>query len=169
MTRPLLLCLVFLLISLTQSTSITRATSCKAVPASPHWPAQSAWQALNSTLKGALLAPLPPAIVCDQSRAQTYDATACAELGSLAEWFNSTFHAANPVSVDWPNWQDDGCLPQIVEAQKGPACNLKPFPHYVVDATSGAQVAAALKFAAKNNVRLSVKGTGHDLLGRFVA
>lgn len=164
MNQLVVWCLISLLFSPTLGTSVVRATNCKAVPGSPHWPAPSAWQAFNKTLGGALLAPLPPAIVCDASQPE-HNAVACTELGTLGEWFNSSFNAANPVSLDFPNWQDDACLPQILESH--PKCNLKPFPHYVVKATNAQQIAAALKFAGTNNVRLSVKGTGHDLLGRY--
>ena len=142
------------------------STVCKAVPGSAHWPIQSAWHALNESVDGALLAPLPPAIVCDASRPATYSQQSCSNLPNSKEWYNSTFHATNPVSVDWPNFQGDGCLPTKLYGDAKEACNLKPFPHYVVRATNGQQVAAAIKFAVKNNVRLSVKGTGHDLLGR---
>ena len=154
-----------LLSSTASSVSSTRSATCKAVPGSPHWPVTSVWQAFNKTLDGALLAPLPPAIVCDQS-STVYDQKACHDLSTVTEWFSSSFHADNPVSIDWPLWQDDACLPPALLDQSLGKCNLQPFPQYVVNASTGQHVSAALKFAAKHNVRLSVKGTGHDLLGR---
>ena len=147
------------------STHTQRSTECEAVPGSSHWPASSVWQDFNKTLGGALLAPFPPAIVCDHS-STSYDAKACHSLPTLTEWFNSSFHADDPVSVDWPIWQDDACLPPALLQQTAGTCNLRPFPHYVVNASTGQHVSEALKFAAKYNVRLTVKGTGHDLLGR---
>jgi hypothetical protein len=155
----------WLLTRLNLFTCTPKLVICKAVPGSSGWPEQSAWQTLNKTLGGALLSPFPPAIVCDKSRV-LYNASSCSKLPTLAEWFNSSFHASNPVSVDFPNWQDDGCLPTKPDSNVPNICNLTPFPHYVVNATRATQVAAALKFAMQYNVRLSVKGTGHDLLGR---
>ena len=39
-------------------------------------------------------------------------------------------------------------------------------PVYAVDATTPAHVAAAVTYARKKNLRLAIKMTGHDLLGR---
>ena len=138
--------------------------TCKAVPGSSNWPSQDSWHSLNSSVGGALLAPLPPAIVCDHTRPRIYNQASCAAVGT--EWQNASFHYQDPVSLDWPNWQNDSCLPTAIFS-KNTQCNTSPFPHYVVNATNEKQVAAAVKFAAKTGVRLSVKGTGHDFLGRY--
>jgi len=60
-----------------------------------------------------------------------------------------------------PNWENNACLPN--ETYR---CNLKQFPEYVVNATEAKHVQAAIDFARKWSVRLIVKGTGHDYLGR---
>ena len=156
--------LIIPLINLSAAVPVTENKTCKALPGSQHWPSQQSWASLNKTLGGALLAPLPPAAVCDPSQAHIYDEVSCAKLAT--EWSNSSFHADNPVSIDWPNWQYDACLPTALYNQST-SCNLQPFPHYVVNATNANQVAAAVKFAANTGVRLSVKGTGHDFLGRY--
>jgi len=41
-------------------------------------------------------------------------------------------------------------------------------PQYIVNATEEGDVAAAMKWAVERNVRIVVKGTGHDLNGRYV-
>jgi len=41
-------------------------------------------------------------------------------------------------------------------------------PQYIVNATEEVDVAAAMKWAVERNVRIVVKGTGHDLNGRYV-
>jgi hypothetical protein len=140
-----------------------RNANCRSVPGSPNWPTEEVWRSFNETLQGALLAPLPPAIACDVSQKSYYDNATCSLVG--LEWFNSSFHASDPVSVDWPNWQADACLPTAV-IKTATDCNTTPFPHYVVNASEASHVAATVKFAAKHKVRFSVKGTGHDFLGR---
>jgi FAD/FMN-containing dehydrogenase len=45
-------------------------------------------------------------------------------------------------------------------------CELGNYVRYAVDASSPADVQAALAFATKTNVRLVVRNTGHDYLGR---
>ena len=132
-------------------------SSCKAVPHSPTWPSEQQWAVLNSSLYGRLLAPLPPAAVCDPSL-PIYNNATCSYVAS--QYQLTDFHSKDPISVDLPNWEDDACLPS------GPHCNLAKFPRYVVNATTAADVKAAILFAGKWNVRLIVKGTGHDYLGR---
>ena len=144
--------------SLSVSCSAADDTCCKATPSSPSWPNQAQWKALNSSISGQLLAPLPPAAVCDTSL-PVFDNASCSYVAS--QYTVSDFHAKDPVSVDQPNWENDACLP----SSEYP-CNLQQFPKYVVNATCGEHVRAAVNFARVNNVRLNVKGTGHDFLGR---
>ena len=131
---------------------------CKTTPNSTNWPSQAQWNTLNASIAGQLLAPLPPAAVCDRSLS-VYDSTSCASVAS--QYTSSDFHARDPVSVDEPNWENDACLPDSTHA-----CDVKQFPVYVVNATVSAQVQAAVNFGRLHNVRLIVKGTGHDYLGR---
>jgi hypothetical protein len=135
---------------------------CKEVPSSPGWPSPTAWSKLNSTLGGRLLAALPPAVVCDKSREQ-YSAEQCANVNE--NWWNATFHVNDPVSVQWPNWQEDACLPSAAYNGSN-ACQIDVFAKYTVNASEAQHVVLALKFAKAYNLRVSVKNTGHDWLGR---
>ncbi|KAK6199141.1 hypothetical protein LQW54_010061 [Pestalotiopsis sp. IQ-011] len=47
--------------------------------------------------------------------------------------------------------------------------SLGPLPDYRIRATSYSDIQTAVKFAAENNVRVSVITTGHDQLGRYIA
>lgn len=138
--------------------SAVDSCTCKAYPGSPSWPAIDQWNSLNSTLEGGLLKPLPPAAVCHPSEPD-FNKAACAYVAS--QWNNSAFHAGDPISVDSSNWSKDCCLPD-----PSTPCSDKGYPSYVVKATKADDVAAGIKFARDNNVRLVVKGTGHDYLGR---
>lgn len=71
---------------------------------------------------------------------------------------------ALPGDASWPadaTWKS--ALPGV-EA-RGAQTDAKR-PDYRFDATSADDVAKAVKFAAQNNVRLSVLNSGHDFLGR---
>lgn len=153
--------LVFVLLQfcLPYASASVNGSTCKAVPNSPSWPSIAQWNALNVSISGHLLAPLPPAAVCDTTLS-VYDSASCSYVAS--QYTISNFHSQDPVSVDQPNWEDDACLPS------SPHCNLQQFPTYVVNATEAAHVQAAVNFAREQNVRLIVKGTGHDYLGRRV-
>lgn len=50
-----------------------------------------------------------------------------------------------------------------------PWCSGDGYPAYVVNATTAQHVKAAIDFARENNVRLTVKNTGHDVTGRYTA
>ena len=128
---------------------------CKPVPGSADWPTVLDWQALNTSVSGRLIAPIPPGLVC-QTNSSVYSTSACTEL--FTQWTNSSFHANDPFTVDY---NDDSCLPDARAH-----CSTTPLPAYIVNATSAADVQAAVRFAAKTGVRLIVKGTGHDFLGR---
>jgi hypothetical protein len=39
---------------------------------------------------------------------------------------------------------------------------------YTINATEPAELAAGMAFARKNNIRLVVRNTGHDILGKYV-
>lgn len=103
-----------------------------------------------------------------------YDEEACALV--RAKWFDSTFHASDPVSVDYPIWTDNSCnpiFPNGTSVTGDPAagergCQADTYPAYVVNATQASQVAAALNWAAERNIRVVVKATGHSYTGRSI-
>jgi hypothetical protein len=137
---------------------ISASRSCKATPGSS-WPSSSSWASLNNTVSGRLLQPPPPGAICHPKQS-TYSASNCPKVQE--EWLSIFFHQDNPVSSAWNNFNNDSCLPLAAAP-----CSGEGYPVYVVNATTPAHVQAAVKFAGKHNVRLNVKGTGHDYLGRY--
>ena len=140
------------------STTSQAATCCKEYPGSPHWPSLEQWKNLNESVSYQLLQPLPPAAACHPNEA-TFNNATCAVIA--AEWTNSSFHAANPISVMDNYWSNDSCLPSPANP-----CSGEAYPIYVVNASTPELVKIAIDFARENNIRLVVKGTGHDYLGR---
>lgn len=47
-------------------------------------------------------------------------------------------------------------------------CTLGPAPVYTINATEPEEVVAGIKFAQENHVRLVIRNTGHDMLGKLV-
>lgn len=132
---------------------------CKVTPHSSEWPSLTDWNELNNTISGRLLAPPPPAAVCHPDQ-PIFDSSSCNYVTSA--WVNSTFHADNPISVDYNNWNNDTCLPD-----PSAPCSSIGYPIYVVNATGAQDVKVGIGFARTHNVRLIVKGSGHDYLGRY--
>jgi hypothetical protein len=157
-------CYLLLVISVSSlfSTGLANPASgaCKAAPGMPNWPTPAEWQLLNSSLAGNLLMPPPPGAVCHPGQA-TYNATECPVVQHL--WTNTTFQVDNPIGTILNNWNNDSCLPEATDP-----CSGAGYPIYVVNATSAGDVKRGIDFAREHNVRLVVKGSGHDYLGRFV-
>jgi hypothetical protein len=133
---------------------------CKASVGSPDWPNQSQWAALNSSVSGRLLKPPPPGAVCHPGQ-PTYSAAECPAV--LTGWFTLPLHTENPISSAWDNWNNDSCLPTLPSP-----CSGEGYPVYVINATCKEDVKAGVDFARKHNIRLNIKSTGHDYLGRSV-
>ncbi|KAF1808813.1 FAD-binding domain-containing protein [Eremomyces bilateralis CBS 781.70] len=138
------------------------ARTCKAVPGTASWPSTSDWDALNKTLSGNLIKPLPPGGVCHPEQ-PNYDEAACPAVQRA--WTTSwSFHIEDPVGNGYNNWNNDTCLP----APENP-CSADGYPSYVINANTAQHVQAGINFARERNIRLVVKGTGHDFRGRTVA
>ncbi|KAH7380170.1 hypothetical protein BKA66DRAFT_512927 [Pyrenochaeta sp. MPI-SDFR-AT-0127] len=155
-------------------TNDTVDQDCKCVPGDTCWPSPADFSSLNDTLSGQLVQGIPPASVC-YSTEPNYNEKACEVV--LANWFSSTFHASDPISIGWPWWANNSCPPifpngtsitgDVNAGNKG--CSIGSFPVYSVNATTEAHVVAAVKFAKEKNIRLNVKSTGHSFQGRSTA
>lgn len=64
-----------------------------------------------------------------------------------------------------PIFQGLTCLPSG-GPYPGSNCTLGGYPSYAVSATSAAHVQLAVNFARSSDLRLVVKNTGHDFIGR---
>ena len=146
--------------------SVPTGRQCKSIAGLTGWPDPSVWKKLNTTLSGALLEPLPPAQACYTLVSNSSSSNTVCDY-TKSSWLLSSFHSADPVSVAYPNWQDNACVPPSLSEGTG-RCDLKVFPKYVVNASTAEHVAQTVKFAASNSVRIVVKGGAHDLLGRWV-
>ncbi|KAK2606619.1 hypothetical protein N8I77_005354 [Diaporthe amygdali] len=134
---------------------------CKNWPGSPFWPSMAVWDSLNASVSGRLIQPVPPGSVCHPSWS-SYNEQACTSVQE--SWSRSEFHANDPISVDFNNWTNDTCLPSPLLS-----CSGAGYPAYVVNTTSPLHVKAAVDFAREHEIRLIVKASGHDYLGRSSA
>jgi FAD/FMN-containing dehydrogenase len=121
------------------------APVCRCTPDKPCWPTQMEWEQLGASVHGKLEKPESPLAPCRSDAA----GEACA-----AAMRNST----NPFYLqDQPGGtQSAGWLG---------AWSAAPSP-YAVAAEGAADVVEAVNFAREHRLRLVVKGTGHDYLGR---
>ena len=131
----------------------------------------SDWALLNETLSGALIRGVPPASACYPDQPD-YDEDACATI--RGQWLNSAWQAKAPISIGYPIWANNSCNPifpngtsvtgDVNAGKKG--CSIGNYPVYAVNVTNPEQIADALKWAGKYNVRVVIKNTGHSYPGR---
>lgn len=148
--------------------AVTASTSpaCKVTPYDAEWPSHADWAFLNSSIDNRLLSTVPVASSCWNGN--PFDSSvACSTIQS--NWTNASWQSQFPESIDYPIFANNSCLPPNAPgyvAERG--CLIGGMPQYIVNATTEAQIATALQWAAARNIRVVVKGTGHDLNGRYV-
>ena len=135
------------------------SAECKATPSNSSWPTTDIWTAFNASLGGQLIQPAPPGEVCHEDELN-YNYSGCVKTQKL--WATYDFHRLSPVSSAWNNYNNDTCVPDTRFS-----CNSTGYPLYVVNATDENHVVLAVQFAAQYGIRLIVKATGHDYLGRY--
>lgn len=124
------------------------AADCRCLPSQPCWPDQSAWNHLRKQLHGSLISPTPELAACEKDAAST----ACAKtLSALHNPFEIENNPGATQSQGWMNAWQTAASP------------------YAVAAADADDVAAAVKFAHEHHLRVVIKGTGHDYLGRSSA
>ncbi|KAH6612113.1 FAD binding domain-containing protein [Boeremia exigua] len=137
------------------------AETCRCGPDDSCWPPPTAWAALNSRTDGRLIKSTPLAESCYPGPKE--DRAQCDYV--RANWPVQAFHVAQPLGLAHP-W-DLTCPPvDYAAGESAGSCSLGQNPRYAVNVTAVEHIRAALAFAARRNVRLVVKSTGHDLLGR---
>ncbi|KAH6949764.1 hypothetical protein BKA56DRAFT_506587, partial [Ilyonectria sp. MPI-CAGE-AT-0026] len=127
------------------------------------WTSASDWNDLNITVAGKLIATRPVTLPCYPG--PEYDKEACATV--LVGWYNSTFVSENPVDLDCP--VNITCLPIDIATTSSNvtnSCSIGSNPRYAINVTAVEDISATLAFAQKKNLRVAVKATGHDILGR---
>ncbi|KAJ4363200.1 hypothetical protein N0V83_010320 [Neocucurbitaria cava] len=141
----------------------TNTTSrCKVYPGDLEWPSEEAWSHLDALTNNRLLeAPTPLAAVCYPG--EGYNGTKCAEY-TVANWQRSYLHMVDPIEMMSPVAQGMTCTPPVLFDSHG--CTRGGFPRYVVNATEPKHVQLAVNFARNTGVRLVIKNTGHDFLGK---
>ncbi|KAI9151441.1 6-hydroxy-D-nicotine oxidase-like protein [Paramyrothecium foliicola] len=103
--------------------------------------------------------PPTPAKVCHEPH---YDEEKCKAIQD--SWKAYEWYVEDPVSLMLGNWAASTCPPNPETS-----CRVGGYPAYIVNATTAEHAQAGINFARENNIRLVVKGTGHDFLGRSIA
>jgi hypothetical protein len=148
------------------TTTLYAAPDCKTSPGDVTWPSLEEWSVFNQTVHGSLIKTTPAGSSCYPGNPFGSPEN-CTNVKD--HWSYAAYHAAWPESVDYSIYANNSCLPPGVDGySKDKGCSIGGLPQYIVNATNEQQVAVAMKWASQRNIRVVVKGTGHDLSGRYV-
>ncbi|KAF9532703.1 FAD binding domain-containing protein [Crepidotus variabilis] len=139
------------------------AYNCKCYEGDTCWPSTTSWSTLNTTVEGNLQLVIPDGAVCHNTfdGKSTYNAAACQQ--ARQNFQQQQWQSDRAVSNHWFFWTNNTCLPT---ANANDQCTLGYFPRYVILAKKKDHIKAGIDFARENNVRLVVRNTGHDFMGR---
>ncbi|KAK7612538.1 hypothetical protein IWX49DRAFT_585211 [Phyllosticta citricarpa] len=148
------------------------SASFSCLPGESCWPSNDQWRALNTSLGGQLRITEPMASSCFEG-SSNYDAKQCAWVQSRYgdDMARSSVYGAMQ-NLQWEGCGEQECLVKTGKLQSAPIqefCSLGALSAYYVNATTTDDVIQTLKFVNKTGVRLSIKNSGHDYLGRSVA
>ena len=137
--------------------------NCRCGPKESCWPSKQDWDKLNSTVGGRLIKTVPIGAVCRDSfdGVSYYDAAKCATL--KATWILPDPHLSSSSSVMPQIWTNASCDPFDPASMP---CRVDDYVQYTVNVTQQSDVRAALEFVQDHNIRIVIRNTGHDNLGR---
>lgn len=139
--------------------------ACKCYPGDQCYPDSATWSRFNESVGGNLQLAIPPGAPCFNTLGgtiPTFDVARCADAQS--NWFDEQWHTDHPISNLVTFWTNDTCLP--LGASPSDSCTRGYYGDYVVLAKTREHVKATIDFARKRNLRLVIRNTGHDFMGR---
>ena len=84
---------------------------------------------------------------------------------AITQWTNASWRSDQVGAMQNYNWENSSCSVFVANS----SCNQGSVPILGVNATLPEHVQATIQFASKYNLRLVIKTTGHDYLGRSTA
>jgi len=127
------------------SNKIKESDSCRCLPSQPCWPDKDKWVSFKKSLKGDLIKPSSVLKNCESDG----ESKECKnDVSKIKNPFYMQSDAGRSENQGWYNaWKDTPST-------------------YAVEAKNTDDVVKAVNFARENNLRLVIKGAGHDYLGR---
>ncbi|KAI0191339.1 FAD/FMN-containing isoamyl alcohol oxidase MreA [Astrocystis sublimbata] len=137
------------------------SSQCRCFPGDACWPSKPVWDAFNKTIDGKLIATVPLAAPCHDSKFARYNLVECTNLQHA--WFTPELHIMSPTSIMAPFFANDSC--SAFRPRSSP-CVKGTYASYSVNVSQPMDVARTLWFATYFNIRVVVKNTGHDYNGK---
>ncbi|KAF3003826.1 hypothetical protein E8E14_001905 [Neopestalotiopsis sp. 37M] len=132
-------------------------TNCRLLHTDSVWPDLQTWDYLNQTVGGRLIHGTPLGQPCYSQE----DVNKCTYIQD--EWTSLETFVVDPVNVMSPYWANNSCSPFLTT---NTTCTMGNLASYAINVSSADDVVAGARFAQDNNIRLTIKNSGHDFLGR---
>ncbi|KAI0094878.1 FAD-binding domain-containing protein [Irpex rosettiformis] len=164
-----LLLTVLGLVQLDARLAYAKISNCRCLSTDSCWPSQQDFAILQTQLSQPFITPIPPAAACYPPDAPLGNCTDVQQ-----NWFDPAWSADHPGQMQAPNWEtfifSNGTIEQCLKnATLGFPCGQGSVPVLGVDARTPEDIQAAINFSVQHNLRVVVKNTGHDFLGRSMA
>ncbi|KAG6856861.1 hypothetical protein H0H87_012678 [Tephrocybe sp. NHM501043] len=151
----------FLLVLLASGVCGAHVKTCRNVPGSAEYPTEAQWVDLNTTLSGRLVSVVPSAKFC-----KTLPSGICTD----TQWSSAVFRNEVPGAMNQVNFESDwDSTPPSLCLRNATTCDQGNTPVFAVLAETASDIQAGVKFAQANNLRIAIKSSGHDYLGRSTA
>lgn len=131
---------------------------CRCFPGDECWPGESTWQEFNETVGGNLIATVPLGSPCHHPN---YNAEQCEYLRS--QWTSPEVHYESPSSPMAPYFANHSCNPF---SEPDTPCEVGAYVQYSVKVSEPADVAKTIWFANHHNIRVVIRNSAHDYLGK---
>ncbi|KAM6494428.1 hypothetical protein JOM56_010789 [Amanita muscaria] len=157
------------LLTVLASGAVDATKDCRCLSFQSCWPSASEFSQLASQLSKPLIKPTPPASACYPPSNSSSNCSDVLSHLSDASWRSDlpgSMQMLNFESFTFPNGTIDACY---YNTSLGFPCEQGNIPVLGVDARNVGDIQATVKFAKEHNLRLVIKNTGHDFLGRSAA
>ncbi|KIA75361.1 isoamyl alcohol oxidase [Aspergillus ustus] len=120
------------------------------------------WTVFNEEINGNLVRVRPVGSVCHGIE---FDEMACASVKSSTH--NSLWRISEPGALQATNWESEhGFGSCVIDSSKDTPCRQGRIPYYAVMAQTPQHIQTAIQFARHHNLRVAIRNTGHDAIGR---
>ncbi|CAF0931701.1 unnamed protein product [Rotaria sordida] len=161
MLRHVTSIILFFIIVILRQNLIAKELRCRCLMNdSTCWPNLSVWRTFNESVNGRLI-PVQPSVAFCTGNPPNIDVCA----NAIAQWTNATWRSDQVGAMQNHNWENTSCSDDLGNV----TCTQGSVPRLAVNATTAEHVQATVRLANTNNLRLVIKTTGHDYLGRSTA
>ncbi|KAI6144934.1 hypothetical protein BKA82DRAFT_4168424 [Pisolithus tinctorius] len=144
----------------------SNSSGCLCTYENPCWPTPDQFAELESQVSQPLIYPVPTASACYPANDPSGNCTQVME-----RWTDGNWRSSIPGSMAEPNFESfvfkNGTISACyLNTSLGAPCEQGSVPVIGVDARTPQDIQAAVNFALRYSLKLVVKNTGHDYLGR---